>query len=220
MRKAVIPLLVASAAVGHTMAEETYICPLDGTKFTATTDLSGTSDGRRLDLKPLGNTPAPWSVPICPTDHFALVKKSFTEDEKAALRKVVADPDYQRIAIDHASYFLVARIFEALREPPVEVAFAYLEASWQSESGPHYQEALENALAWFDRVKEGKRVETSRVVGIEILRLLGRFDAAAERLQSVERDLKDPTNHSQRALQKERELIDKRDRAPHEFPSD
>jgi hypothetical protein len=220
MRKALIPLLVASAAVGHKMAEIAYVCPLDGTKFTSTTDVSGTGGGGRLDLKPLGHMPAPWSVPVCPTDHFALVKKSFTEDEKAALRKVVADPEYQRIATDHASYFLVARIFEALHEPPVQVAFAYLRASWQSESGPHYQEALENALAWFDRVSEGKAVETARVVGIEILRLLGRFDAAAERLQSVELDLKDPTKRSQRALQRERELIDKRDRAPHAFPSD
>ena len=220
MRRALILLLVASGAGAHTSRDVDYVCPLDGTKFTANTDFTGTTFGKRLDLKPLGPTPAPWSVPVCPTDHFALVKKSFTENEKTVLRKVVADPEYRKLAADHPSYFLVARILEALHEPPEDVAYAYLEASWQSEKGPHYQEALENALTWFDRVKEGKAVQISRLVGIEILRLLGRFDAAAERLQFVERELKDPRESVERRLRKERELIEKRDRTPHEIPDD
>jgi len=59
MRSALILLLVASGVGAHTLGNVDYVCPLDGTKFTAITDFSGTTFGKRLDLKPLGPTPAP-----------------------------------------------------------------------------------------------------------------------------------------------------------------
>src|SRR5438105_2338786 len=96
-------VLVAAAAA----APVTYRCPLDGTKFKAQPDVEGAQTGTRLDLKPLGPTPAPWTVPVCPKDHYPLVKERPTDAEKKVLRKLVARPDYQALAKDHPSYFLV-----------------------------------------------------------------------------------------------------------------
>jgi len=42
-------------------------------------DGSGTQFGRRLDLKPLGPTAAPWTVAVCPTDHFVFFKMAASE---------------------------------------------------------------------------------------------------------------------------------------------
>jgi hypothetical protein len=64
--------------LSHTSADVENTCPLDGKKFTARLDMSGTTFGKQLDLKPTGATAAPWAVAVCPSDHFALYKKDFT----------------------------------------------------------------------------------------------------------------------------------------------
>lgn len=69
-------------AFPRTMSEVEKVCPLDGTKFKAVLDFSGTRFGMQLDMKPLGPTLAPWRIPVCPTDHFAIYKDAneFTEE--------------------------------------------------------------------------------------------------------------------------------------------
>lgn len=42
--------------LAHTSARVEQVCPIDGTKFSAVVDMSGTSFGKQLDLRPLGPT--------------------------------------------------------------------------------------------------------------------------------------------------------------------
>ena len=71
------------------------------TKFTALEDMSGTSFGKRLDLRAIGPTASPWSLPVCPKDHFVLLKQKFSPEELADLRRFVNSEPYQTVAADN-----------------------------------------------------------------------------------------------------------------------
>lgn len=64
--------LVLSIALGSTVGEVSTTCPLDGTTFTWTAAMSGTTVGQRLDLRPIGSILSPWPVAVCPKDHAQL----------------------------------------------------------------------------------------------------------------------------------------------------
>ncbi|MBI5495714.1 MAG: hypothetical protein HY904_11885 [Deltaproteobacteria bacterium] len=85
-------------ATAHTKGVTTQVCPLDKKSFSAELDMSGTTFGKRLDLKPLGPTAAPWRIPVCPRCHVVLFKKEFAEQELAPLSALVATAEYQALA--------------------------------------------------------------------------------------------------------------------------
>src|SRR5688572_10053646 len=113
--------------LAHTSGKVEKTCPLDGTKFTATVDFSGTSFGRQLDLRPVGPTPAPWAIPVCPKDHFPLFKREFSAAEIAALKAFVKTPEYQALSRE-TSYYLTAKVMQHLEAPALDVAHTLLKA--------------------------------------------------------------------------------------------
>jgi hypothetical protein len=63
--------------------------------------MSGTSFGKRLDLRAIGPTASPWSLPVCPKDHFVLFKQKFSPEELADLRSFVNSEPYQTVTADN-----------------------------------------------------------------------------------------------------------------------
>ena len=84
----------ASAA---TEGEIDCTCPLCKTKFKAVVDFSGTSFGKRLDLKPIGAIRSPWRIPVCPKCQFVLFADKFSDDELKVLGEFVASEAYKEI---------------------------------------------------------------------------------------------------------------------------
>lgn len=192
--------MVAPAAA-HTMMQRPQVCPIDGTKWTATLDASGTSFGQQLDLKPIGPTPAPWRLAVCPTDHFVLFQQSFTPAEIATLRPLISSPAYQSLAKDHTEYFLLGKIFEQLGKPAFVTALAYVKASWQVDHDPvryaeYAGEALRHYTAGLTRPeladaaaseaeRQSLRLNAELIAG-ELERRLGRFETARARFARLE----------------------------------
>jgi hypothetical protein len=216
-----LPMLASA----HTSRKTAQTCPLDQTKFEAVLDMSGTSFGKRLDLKPLGPTPAPWRVPVCPRCHLVMYKDDFTEEELKSLSVLVSSKEYSELAVRHPSHFLMARSLEHLGEPAHHVAWAYLQSSWQVESDPAaYKEALELSIHHYTAALQetagepsgGDRASMQFLVGEE-LRLLGRFDDARAHFHAVSGEegmAKDPFPA---LVAYEMRLIGLKDRKPHDM---
>ena len=217
-------------AQAHTVMQREQVCPLDGTRWTATLDGSGTSFGQHLDMKPFGPTPAPWRLAVCPTDHFVMYQDKFSKDELATLRPLIQSPAYQALAKDHTEYFLLGKIFEHLKRPPLQVALIYVKASWQVDTDPvRYAEYVKEALRHYEvglavpdqasgeaspEERASQRINAELLVG-ELERRLGRFDAAQVRFSRLKNSpqMKEPI--LQAIVTQQLALVAAKDSAPH-----
>lgn len=217
-------------AQAHTIMRKEQVCPLDGTRFTATLDGSGTSFGQHLDMKPFGPTPAPWRLAVCPKDHFVMYQDKFSKDELDTLRPLIQSPAYQTLATDHTEYFLLGKIFEHLKRPPLQTALVYVKASWQVDTDPvRYAEYAKEALRHYEvglaapdpasredsaEERASQRKNAELLVG-ELERRLGRFDAALARFNRLKNSpqLKEPI--LQAIVAQQLALIAAKDSAPH-----
>jgi hypothetical protein len=216
-------LLVASTAAAHTMAQVEETCPLDGTKFTANMDMSGTSFGRDLDLREVGAIASPWSVAVCPKDHFVLYKEQLSPDELTDLKVFVPSADYQKWVKDNPSYFLIGKILEHRKEPAGAVAFAYLKASWQvAGSQDAYARSAGEALKDFKIVlassPSADDMQTAELVSGELERRTGDFTAAQARFRRLSTVSAFQSGTLKRIVDYQLQLIAAKDRDSHRIP--
>jgi hypothetical protein len=213
------------SAGAHTTAESDVKCPLDGTAFTATVDASGTQFGMRLDLKPLGPIAAPWRIPVCPKCHFVVFDEQLSAQQAASLRTLVASPAYVSKAKTETSHYLLALIETHLGKSDAEIAFRYLQASWQVEDKPRaYREYLGLSLAHYEKyLADEKASGEGRVTALflsgELRRLRGEFDQAKAvfaRLAPLPEFAASPFADM---IRYEQQLIAAKDTAPQPIPS-
>jgi hypothetical protein len=215
----------AATASAHTSVTEQFKCPIDGTRFEATVDASGTQFGVRLDLRPMGPTPAPWTLPVCPKCRFVLFQEKLDRKSKKRLRPFIHSREYQSLMSDHSPYFLFARILEFLEADDQSIAHVYLQASWEVEGDPdQYRDYLRAARDAFSRASEQEdlerkdRIEARFMTG-EIDRQLGDFEGAEAELESLAATLEPSDDRIWPVLiAYERKLIAARDSAPRETP--
>ena len=219
-------LAFASVAFSHMWSDEEFTCPLCAEKFVATVDGSGTSFGQRLDLKPLGLIAAPWRKPVCPKCHLVLYKNKIPKEDLPTLRKIVESAEYKALVQEvQPAYALWAFIRDQRGEDPFEIAWTYIQASWQVEKDPAlHRSVLEKALAHLlafgkaEAYAGHKEWPMAMHLAGEALRLMGRFSEAEDhflRLQSNRRFLKQPFRS---LLNRELELIGQKDSAPRKMP--
>jgi hypothetical protein len=213
--------LTSAAAV----TEIEITCPLDGTKFKSPVPVRGVQTGTRLDFKPIGSMEIPVPLPVCPKDHFVMYKNQFTDAEKERLKKFVLSPEYQNLAKENPSYFLLAKIFEYLGETDWQIANAYLLASWQVENKPEKEKQyLELTLQHLNKFlstgnKEGDRTwETGQLLAGEMERRLGRFDDAKKRFLGLGKLSGFKQGFNAAVLMYQLDLIAKKDSGVHELP--
>lgn len=128
----------APAAAGIPVPVES-VCPVDDKKFTWTTTASYSTWGMELDGKPIGSWHFPMTIPQCPDSKFPVYQEEWTEAEKAAIRELVATPEYAAVR-DEASYYLLRFVAERLEpgdaEEPVAAGWLLLQATWQVRDEP------------------------------------------------------------------------------------
>jgi hypothetical protein len=218
-----IILVIPLKASASTFREVEVTCPLCETKFKTHLQMSGTTFGQRLDLKPIGPIAAPWPLAICPKDSFVLFKENFTEPEKDRLRIFVHSKAYQDLVKDYPPYFRLARIYEFLGEDDFTVAYAYVKASWEAENIPAqkgaYQPSLEACQIHLNKYlqthsEKDKKWETAQLLSGEMERRLGQFDQARERFRQLGGMQKFQSDQFQRIIQFQLDLIQKGDNNP------
>jgi len=213
-------------ASAHTSGEVEEICPLDGTKFKAIIDMSGTKFGQQLDLKDIGPIAAPWRIPVCPTDHFVIYKKDFTDKEKTVLKSYIDSDEYQSLVADNSTYFLLAKIFEYLKKDSIDIAYTYLQASWEVDNKPEkYSQYATLSLEKFKLFistndKDHKSWKVAHMVAGELERRLKYFDEAKQRFLSLKILFESDADPKWlKIINYQLELIEQQDSQPHISPT-
>ncbi|MFO0950259.1 MAG: DUF2225 domain-containing protein [Isosphaeraceae bacterium] len=225
-------LTCLSASRADTRGEVDQICPLCETKFKAVLSMSGTQFGMRLDLRQVGPIASPWLVAVCPKCGFVLFKgegkfgnEGYSQAELKAFRAVVNSPEYKRLDAKTPSYLRLARLYEGAGRPPFDVAFAYLQASWQAEDRKddrRTDELLESSLAWIEKhLASGPAVDDStksaEFLKGELLRRLRRPDEAKRQFDRLKGMKPFAENPFPRLIAEEERLLRIGDRMPQEM---
>jgi hypothetical protein len=221
------PALLACALLGggvgyaHTMGDVDQVCPLDGTKFVATLDMSGTTTGMDLDMRPTGYTAAPWRVAVCPKDHFPLFKEKLKPAEVTDLRAFVRTPEYVAWAKRESDYYLIAQIMLHQKEKPLLVGHILLEASWEVMGQPdtylrYATEALAQLKLGLASVQKADEAsDTAQLVAVELERRTKQFDAAAARIVALQANPRFKTEIFSKILARQTALVAAKDFASH-----
>lgn len=191
----IVLLLIPTVSYAMTLGEEDFVCPIDNHQFKAPINYSGTSFGMRLDMKPLGPTPAPWLLPTCPQCGFPLFKKEFSKAEIKKYRSFVTSDAYKQYVGGHPSYFLLAKVKEFDKAPANEIVYRYIQASWQVENRDKEQYKSYLSLALKENIAFVKNTEdkgedwlTACIMMGELERQLGNFEAALIQFKKLQRE--------------------------------
>ena len=221
-----ILLFCTSHVWAHTSRQNDFICPIGGESFSQMMDMSGTSFGRYLDLKPFGPIAAPWSLPVCPGNQFVMYKDKFTDEEIQTLAKYIESEEYKKITKE-STYYRAAQLQRQLNEPVEKIANTLLQATWQRSS--YQQEALDEYKKYIQKLetsKDKKELEndetwiTAQLVSLELERRTGQFEDAMQRLIRLlkfER-FNDESLVFKKILDLQKKLISEKDRNTHEVP--
>ncbi|HEY1601336.1 MAG TPA: hypothetical protein VGG64_17170 [Pirellulales bacterium] len=172
-------------------------CPLCKTNFEAITGgEGGYQSTMRLDLMPVGAITPAYPKPVCPKCGFVLFNFSgiraapMSDAEEKQCREIIATKDYKD-HIGRSSHCLMGYLFEGMKRHEWELAFVFLEASWQEEydtkkwaedlerSQKHMRSFLSNAKA------HDQKWESAQMLDGEFSRRLGEFDDAQKHFEGL-----------------------------------
>ena len=223
----------------HTWSDVTYKCPLDGTDVETTMVFSGTVFGTRLDFKKVGPCITPYPMGQCPECGFPLYNEKedskLTAEEIEQLKTLVASERFQKEAKGKSAYFAFGVLQELQDKPAYDIAWTYLQASWENEEAPLYKEnkevyaeAAKRAITFFDLAAKNFRDTRENpdeltaaysimlYLPVELSRRIGDFEAAAQRLADAAPLLADsPVEGMSQALNRQKQLIADKDATPH-----
>lgn len=216
---------VTSVLPASERAEVKMTCPLDGTSFNAVQDFSGYAAGLRLDMKKMGAISSPWALARCPECGFPIFQNYFGDTDLIRLKKIVAGERFRAEAQPARPWFALGVLKEELKSEPFEIAWTYLNASWEAENerdSQTYARAAQRAIMWFDHAatalqdqpERGRDRQLALYLPVELTRRLGDFAQATRRLQQLP-DMKDSViAWLPAALQMQARLIAAKDNSP------
>jgi len=217
----------ATSIFARTMSKVEYVCPIDGKKFEALTEMSGYQSGMQLDLKPLGAIGAPGHIAQCPGNNFVLYKPEaeYSKADIENLKKYILTENYQKLSKSNTKYFLAAKTMQYMKEDKLAIAHFFLMATWEvDEEKTKYQRYAEHALKVFqeylqDSPEEDEEWVSANILVSELYRRLGKFDEAMkfyEKLASHQKFSQgDFISH---LIHTELELVKNKDIGAHDIP--
>lgn len=223
-------LVVRSVTLADTTVKAKIKCAICEHEYEATLTASSFQSGQRLDLRPLHfpGIVSPTRVAVCPKCGFVEFREDakYPKDELKAVREFVLSDDYKQLAKSETSYFRIAKMFELLKKPQSQIAYGYLQATWQveHEDGKRPQAYLQACLDSYGKVISDEKApadqrQIARFLKGEMLRRLGKFEDAKthfEDLRMLDSSKADPYP---KLIPLELDLIGKKDNRPHEVPS-
>jgi uncharacterized protein (DUF2225 family) len=179
--------VMADSVTASRVFRQAFHCPVCGTDFRDFVAASGTQFGMRSDFMPIGHIAAPPPLAVCPTCHFVLFKgvaSDYAPEDIEKLKELVASDAYSKLPIEAPSYQRLALIRERLKNPLGEIAFTWLQASWQVASTNELCNSLlrksADAYDQFFKIarKEGEEFDMAMLIRGELYRRLRQFDEA------------------------------------------
>lgn len=186
-----------------TYAPVKITCPIGGEKFDSLAMMSNTTFGQRPDGRPYSPTPIP-PIDECPGNGFVIFDDQLTKADKVALAPIVASPEYQALRASETPHYRAWWLMSRISRDPYALASSLIVASWGSDGDAarksRYQSAFVDAAMALNRddAHAGDWFWL-RLRAANALRELGRFDAAAALIESLDQPALLPTDTDQRA---------------------
>ncbi len=223
-------LLVGSRTLADTTVKAKVKCAICEHEYEATLTASSFQSGQRLDLRPLPfrSIVSPPRVAVCPKCGFVEFREDakYPMDELKAMREFVLSDDYKQLAKTETSYFCIAKMYERLKKPQSQIAYAYLQATWQveDEDGLRPQAYLQACLDSYGKVISDEKApaeqrQVARFLKGEMLRRLGSFEDAKTHFEALGKLDASKAEPYPKLIPLELDLIGKKDKRPHEIPT-
>lgn len=208
----VIALLPLSTAAMR-LTEQSFVCPIDGQKFSTRLMSSGTSFGSYFDTQRFGAIASPAPLPACPGNGFIVVDDSrvYSDAELVKLRAFVASDDYRGWVANDTPYYRLAKQMAWSGESPDRIAGVLLQATWEAGSKRYPRYAAEALAAMQQRAAReagSDRVYHTRMLIGELQRRLGRFDQAQATFDALREDRAFPGKQEQETAVYMRKVLD------------
>ena len=132
---------------GHHVYKADKTCAIGGEKYKALQLGTHSTYGRHLDWEPVSYMRFPVPLPVCPSNGFVDVKKSYAKDEMAKFKSVVESSEYKSIYSEkHATFYLYAKLLELSETPRKDMWWLYLNATWEADNCKNEKRYKEYAL--------------------------------------------------------------------------
>lgn len=184
------------------------ICPICNIEFSVI-DLPEPESGQSaIDGRPIGRKPIP--LPECPLCGGVFSESGFSENEKARLEKIVWSAEYQKNR-KASTWLRLALIKEKLGRNSLDLALAWLEASWSMNND---KQALKKSAAYFENYlaiePDSANNHAIRLKVADIYRQLGEFAKAESMIKDIDID---PESTLKSVLRLEGEMIKRKNTA-------
>ncbi len=226
MIRVLIALLIGGLAASAALAQGTpvqQVCPIDGKTFTYNALNVQPSHKLNLDMKRVDSF-FPWPHPKCPGNGFVVYKSNLTPAEIEKLKPFVLSEQYRALSAIHSTHYLEAVLRKQLGEPPYDVAWALVQATWEVESDPkRYKDYATEALAMYDSIPLKTLANIrfrnlKRLMSGELARRLGEFESARDRFLEMRDNAELSKPNYQRVVEYQLRLIRAKDSGPHPIP--
>jgi uncharacterized protein (DUF2225 family) len=225
---AILPL--GSLIFADTSVQVKVKCAICEHEYEATLTASSLQLGQRLDLRPLPfwGIVSPPRVAVCPKCGFVEFHEDgkYPKDELKALSEFVLSDQYKQLVKSETSYFRLAKICELLKKPQSQIAYAYLQATWQveGENGNRPKAYLQACLDAYDKVisdntADAGQCQIARFLKGEMLRRLGNFEDAKKHFDARQKLDASKAPPYPKLIPIELDLIAKKDDRPHDIPA-
>jgi hypothetical protein len=239
-------LLAINPVVAGSPTDVEEICPIGGEKFVRTGTRGCYVSGKmRFDLKKYTSCDfVKWPV-ICPGNGFPIYKGDFSPEEVKRLGAIVEREDFQKTRIGNVPSFMLYQLMKALGENDGDLADSLLPAIWDTtvEIDDGLEEAEFKISPKDDTEKFSKRLPVylelaidhnqralasmekhdqdrfkRQILAANFERRLGRFKAAAKRLEGLLEDELAPNDYMHEVLGALRQHVLNRDTKPQWLP--
>ena len=219
-------LLATLLLSNQLMAESTsFICPIGGAAFSLDIPTAVAHTGQNLDFKLTGEkVTSPRPIPVCPDNGFVIYRQDFSDDEITSLSAYVLSDEYRALTDTHTPYFRLAKLLTFQGHAALEVAFAYLRASWEVDTEPEryavYAQATASKLETYLLDADPKTPDffTAHWLLAELKRRTGDFESARATLDAIKHHEQASKPYPSRMIILLYRLIGSENLAPHRMP--
>lgn len=183
--------LLAIDAGATTYVPQKFSCPIGGEKFKSQVVASNSTFGARPDGMPYSPLPI-YPLIECPKNGFILFDETFTPAEISQLEPLVASAEFQAMRTTETPHYRAWWLMRAVGRDAHALTGALLQATWEAGSNgalkTRYQAAFVEAAQALEH-KPGKEQAWFwlNLRAANALRELGRFDAAREALDQIDK---------------------------------
>ena len=208
-----------SFTYGSTISEEKFVCPICRNEFTSIIQMSYTTFGKNLDLKPWGAAIIPTPIPKCPQCNFVFKNEFFSLDEIAELKMYIDKQKINNIEKEYPNYYYLGEEMIVVSRSVDEIAWILLNSVWENNKRADFKYLAESTIEYLDRVSlDSEFYNTALVIKVDLQLRLNKMREAQETINIIKQNKGFYIDYIIKILEYQEVLINLNDLEEHNLP--